>query len=227
MAGTTRKQLVNEVLRRLREDQLTTNQAISSNTYATMIGDFLNDIKEEVEDAWNWGQLRALTTITTASGTSVYDVDASGNTSNERSQVLSMWNTTQDYEIRLQSDAFFNRLTLVGTQQNNTPSWYRPKGCNATGDKQVELYPVPNGIDTIKVWLYNPQDDLSADTDTLSLSSAQKAIVYGTWAMAISERGEDGGQLYDEVTAKYKFYLDTAISMDRASYEDEADWVVV
>jgi len=254
MAGKTKKELVNQVLRKLREDELTATQSIASVPYANTIGDFLNDVKEEVEDAWNWGQLRRLLSFTTTAGTSTYNVggavsagtdttviDSDGNifsintiegvdsedTSNERTQVLSVWNTTQDCEIRLKGDDFFNRLTLIGTQQNSTPSWYRPKGFDGAGDKNIELYPVPSSADLIYVWTYAPQDDLTTDSSILTLSCAERAITYGTWAMAISERGEDGGQLYDEVVKKYEFYLSTAISRDRGDYEDEADWVVV
>ena len=41
--------LVNNVLRRLREDVVTT---VTNNTYSTMVGDFVNDAKELVETAW-------------------------------------------------------------------------------------------------------------------------------------------------------------------------------
>ena len=47
----TRKELVNEVLRRLREPELGTDSTIASSTYATMVASFLNDVKEECEDA--------------------------------------------------------------------------------------------------------------------------------------------------------------------------------
>ena len=49
MAGKTKKELVNQVLRKLREDELTATQSIASVPYANTIGDFLNDVKEEVD----------------------------------------------------------------------------------------------------------------------------------------------------------------------------------
>ena len=61
--------LVNNVLRRLREDTVTT---VTNNTYSTMVGDFVNDAKEIVESAWDWSALRTTSgsplTITTSSG---------------------------------------------------------------------------------------------------------------------------------------------------------------
>ena len=49
--NVTKKELVNKVLRRLRETELTTSQSIDSDPYASMIGEFINDVKEEVTPA--------------------------------------------------------------------------------------------------------------------------------------------------------------------------------
>lgn len=255
----TKKQLVNQVLRRLREDEVSAESTLSSNPYALSIGEFLNDVKQEVEDAWNWSQLRQLLTINTTAGSSEYNlgdaddtttnvtvVDSDGNTfvvssiegydtediSNERTQILSMWNTTDDYMLKRVSDSFMNRHTLIGTQQNSSPTYYRTKGYDSNGDHVVELYPVPDSAYVIKTWVYNPQDPLSTDTSQLVLTAAETAIIYGTWAMAISERGEDGGKLYDEVFGRYQSYLATAIARDKEQYSGtesgaEGDWSVV
>ena len=48
--------LVNNVLRRLREDEVTT---VNSNTYSKMVSDFINDAKNFVQNAWDWSQLRS------------------------------------------------------------------------------------------------------------------------------------------------------------------------
>ena len=70
----TRKELVNEVLRRLREPELGADSTIASSTYATMVASFLNDVKQECEDAWGWGQLRETVQFDTVSGTSLYSL---------------------------------------------------------------------------------------------------------------------------------------------------------
>lgn len=257
--NVTRKTLVNKVMRRLREDELTTNQSIADVPYAAMVGEFLNDVKEEVEDAWNWSQLRVDLSFSTVAGTSLYNlgnaditatgltvIDSDGNAffvssvegyspldaSNERTQILGIYNTTQDDELYNKSDKYFNRVTKLGTQQNSAPSCYRTKGYDNSGDMLVELYPVPDATYNIECWVYNPQEPLTTDTSVLVLSCAETAIIHGTWAKCISERGEDGGQLFDEVTKKYNDYLATAISRDRANFDSsddgaEGDWVVV
>ena len=63
--------LVNNVLRRLREDTVTT---VSANTYSAMVGDFINDAKQLVENAWDWSNLRSTLTITTAADDYTYSL---------------------------------------------------------------------------------------------------------------------------------------------------------
>lgn len=255
--NVTRKELVNKVLRRLREDELTASQSISSTPYATMVGEFINDVKEEVEDSWNWGQLRAELDFNTATTKAKYNlgdtnadnsshntIAADGvltpvtptgysrtNSSNERTQILGVYNNTQQSELRNMSDKYFSRVTYLGTQQNSLPSYYRSKGYDNNGDMIIEVYPVPDKVYAITCWVYAPQEPLTTDTSILALSCAETAIIYGSWAKCISERGEDGGQLFDEVTKKYNDYLSTAIARDRAHYDSadegaEGDWVV-
>ena len=220
----TRKELVNEVLRRLREPELGADSTIASSTYATMVASFLNDVKQECEDAWGWGQLRETVQFDTVSGTSLYSLPLT----TVRTKLLSMWNTTQNSRMRHVTEDYYNRSTLIGTQSNAGPSYYRDRGINAATEyKQVELLSVPDGVYTIKAEIVNPQKDLSTDDETLKLSLGRQAMIYGTWALCISERGEDGGQLMDEVTQKYGFHLQTAIELDRRSYPNEGDVEVV
>jgi hypothetical protein len=54
--------IVNNVLRRMREDEVT---SVSSSTYSKMVGDFVNDAKRIIEDSWDWSALRTTLTITT------------------------------------------------------------------------------------------------------------------------------------------------------------------
>tara|TARA_R100001082_G_scaffold90419_1_gene56908 strand:+ start:6642 stop:7310 length:669 start_codon:yes stop_codon:yes gene_type:complete len=220
----TRKELVNEVLRRLREPELGTDSTIASNTYATMVASFLNDVKQECEDAWNWGQLRKTVEFDTVSGTSLYSLPST----TVRTKLLSMWNTTQNSRIRHVTEDYYNRSTLIGTQSNAGPSYYRDRGINAaTEHKQIELLATPDGVYTIKAEIVNPQKDLSTDDEKLTLSMARQAMIYGVWGLCISERGEDGGQLMDEIQQKYAFHLSTAIQLDRRSYPNEGDLEVV
>ena len=55
-------ELVNNVLRRIREEEVS---SVYSTTYSKMIGDFVNDAKKIVEAAWDWSALRTTLTIKT------------------------------------------------------------------------------------------------------------------------------------------------------------------
>ena len=57
-------QLVNSVLRRLRENEVTT---VQSDNYSKLIGDLVNDAKDVVESAWDWSALRTTLAINTVS----------------------------------------------------------------------------------------------------------------------------------------------------------------
>jgi len=98
----TQLALVNKVLRRLREDTVTT---VSESTYSQLIAEFINDIKREMEDRALWAALHTDITTNTSSGTMTYDLSAS---TTERSELLydndrwpRVFITTSGYEAKL------------------------------------------------------------------------------------------------------------------------------
>ena len=57
-------QLINSVLVRLREEQITAEQLEgAANPYWAFIGSAVNDAKDRVEDAWQWGALRGTDSV--------------------------------------------------------------------------------------------------------------------------------------------------------------------
>ena len=65
MALPTYLQLVNEVLTRLREP---TVQTVTENTLSTLVGQWVNDIKRQVNDAYDWDALNTYVDVTTVAG---------------------------------------------------------------------------------------------------------------------------------------------------------------
>jgi hypothetical protein len=61
--------LINNVLRRLREDTVDTANATD---YSHLIGDLVNDAKKIVENSFDWTALRDSITVNTVSGTDTY-----------------------------------------------------------------------------------------------------------------------------------------------------------
>ena len=67
-------ELVNSVLRRLRENTVAT---VSQSAYSQLVGMYVNDSKRQVEDAWGWEVLGTSLPVTTAPGTTLYTVTGS------------------------------------------------------------------------------------------------------------------------------------------------------
>lgn len=213
-------EVVNEVLVRLREDEVSSTNETS---YSKLIGRFVNDAKRECEDAWNWSQLRTQVTVTTVAGTTNYTLTGT----NRRSRIIEGYNTTQDVQLQRMSDKLYNSWTLTTTVAADNVGYFRVRGVSSTGALKIDVYPTPSGVETLVFDVIVPQSEFASngtdDTDELTLEPTM--VIYGTWAKAISERGEDGGVLFDEVLGMYKRAMADAISYDVAQHlEGETDW---
>ena len=204
--------IVNSVLRKLREDEVST---VSENSYSTLIGDFVNQVKEEVEDSTNWNALRSTTQVTTVSGTSQYVLTSAGT----RSKIVDVWNDTEDAWMYERSSKYLNSVLNTTPLTSSSPMFYGVNGVDSSGDIQVDLWPVPNAVETINFNLVSPEAELSGSSDTTNLS--ERVLMLGAWAMAISERGEDGGVSYDEAQQRFMKALGDAIAIDASYHSNE------
>lgn len=184
--GPTFLQLVNTVLVRLREAQVTT---VNSTNYSSMIGEFVNQSKRDVENAWNWQALRTNIPVTTVAGTSLYSLTGT----DERAQILDAWNQTGYLQLRQISEQRMNEYYNSGDPvTQGVPERFAPAGQETVNGKfQVRVYPQPDAVYTLDFWAYAPTGDLSADGDRLYCSS--RPVVELAFSKALQERGEDGG----------------------------------
>lgn len=215
---TTYVQMVNEVLARLREDQVST---VTQTTYSTMIGHFVNDVKRQVEEAWEWDALNTTLTITTSSGTSTYTITGCGT----RQKGISANITTSGRQatLRQRSMKWIQDQQQLTTTTNNVPSYYGWNGSDGT-DSKVELFPTPDGTYTIAFNMNVPQVSLSADADVILVPS--EVVVQGAYARALAERGEDGGLATSEAYGLYRGVLADRIAIEQTRNLDFADWEV-
>ena len=88
--------LINNVLRRLREDVVTT---ASETDYSALIGDLVNDAKKIVENSYDWTALRETITVSTVDGTDTYSLTGSG----DLAVVKDVLNTTSQRFMHLRS----------------------------------------------------------------------------------------------------------------------------
>lgn len=209
-------QLVNDVLIRLREDQVT---GVTDNTYSTMIGKLVNDAKKQVEDAWNWDALGTTVTGVTAANTTNYTIVGSGiRQKNVTVNDTTSKNTLKNVPIRW----IIDQLQLESSVTTGAPAYYAWNGTDGT-DSKVEIYPTPNGIYTLKFNMYVSQADLSADATVLLVPS--HPVVLGAYARALVERGEDGGLVSSEAYALYKSSLADHIAIESTRYIENECWV--
>ena len=207
--------IVNNVLRRMREDEVT---SVSSTTYSKMVGDFVNDAKKLVEDAWDWSALRTTLTLTTTSGTFNYALTGSQN----KIKVLDVINDTSNNFMTYQTQHWFNDKYLNQEPASGSPEYYTYNGVNSSGDTQVDIYPKPDDVYNIRFNCVLRNDDLSADADELAIPA--QPVVHLAIALLARERGETGGTSAPEYFGIADKYLADAIALDAQKHPEETIW---
>ena len=215
-------ELVNKVLRRLRESEVTTVQGVgNSNSYARLIGDFVNEAKSQVEVAFDWSALRTTLTLTTTPDIFNYELNGTRNSF----KVLDVWNDTSNIEMKYQTGYWFNREFLMATPQVGIPVFYNFNGVSTDRDTQVDIYPVPDAVYDLRFNITQRNLELTEDADTVSIPT--RPIILFATAMAIEERGEDGGQQSINAYGAAQSALADEIAMDAARHPEDTIWYSV
>lgn len=223
--GQTLLQIVNRILRRLREDEVVN---YNDTTYSKHVTDILNQVKSEIEDAWMWHALRDTFDVTCIAGTSSYALTDSG----ARARILDGWNYTHGLLMFGKgTNKGFNRKFFgagSGGTDVGSPTEYIQAGLDANLDISVDVYPVPTAstLDTLKFTVYVPQDDLAANA-TVPLVP-QGVLIEETVARLMAERGEEGAAQPQPGAGTFlrQDLLSSAIAHDGAADDSEFDWVV-
>ena len=212
-------QLINSVLIRLRETQVSTNNETS---YSTLIGLFVNDAKRQIEDAFSWNVLGTTVTITTVAATYQYSLTGSG----QKFQVLDAINSTSNIGLTNISFVEMNRFQNFAILPAATiPSMYAFDGVDASGDTKVALYPRPDAVYSLRFSLTVPQATLSADATSVLVPDF--LVVQNAYARALVERGEDGGLNSSEAYNLYKGMLADQIALEGTRYPENQEFVAI
>ena len=211
-------ELVNNVLVRLREAEVT---APTDTPYSKLIGTFVNDAKRLVEDSFQWNVLTETLTVTTAPDLFNYVLTGSG----QRFRVMDVVHSSGDYFLSPKTSSQMNQFLLNGVPQKGDSTFYNFNGVDVNGDTQVDLYPIPNGIQTIFFNLYKPQPTLTDASTTLFVPT--EPVLKYAYAMAVAERGEDGGISSQEATLIAKASLSDHIAMAESRQNDQYIWAAV
>jgi hypothetical protein len=205
-------ELVNDVLIRLRESTVTT---VGETTYSSLIGKFVNDAKRQIEDTYTWNVLNQTVTVTTAGGTSSYSLTGTG----QKFRIAEALNTTNYIVLSNIAVSDMNRKLNFGTPVQGVPTEYCFNGSDGNGDTKVDLYPVPNGVYTLKFDVTIPQANLTADGTSVKV--LDYLVAQSAYARALIERGEDGGTNSNEAYALFRGMLSDAIAMESTRYPED------
>jgi len=208
-------QLVNDVLIRLREPEVT---SVQENGYSKLIGKFVNDAKRQAEDAYNWNALSDTLTATTTHDVFNYILVGSG----QRFRIIDVIDDTSNNFLELKTTNDMNKLFLIDTANKAQPMYYNFNGIDPNGDTMVDLYPIPNGTYNLRFNIIKPQPALTTDDSNLLIP--YEPVIFGALARAIAERGEDGGLNSNEIYQLYKQSLGDAIALESGRYLEEDSW---
>ena len=217
-------ELVNKVMLRLRENPVSSGVLQGSDAagrYARLIGEFVNEAKAQVESAWDWSALRTTLTVTTQANVFNYELNGSSN----NFKVIDVLNDTSNFVMEYQSGQWFDEQFLLQTNPQGAPTYYNFNGVSADGDTQVDIFPIPDGVYNLRFNVTLRNSPLVNDSDKLYIPS--RPVILLATAMAIEERGEDGGQQSVNAYGMARAALADEIALDAARHPEDTIWYSV
>jgi len=220
----TFRELINEVLIRLREDTIATdwsgniNDSTTVTDYQKVIGSLINDSKRNIESYHDWLVLRETVDVTTVSGTRNYNLS-----SGQEIKIIDVINQTQGTHLVQVSRQYINSTTYPSSNSGD-PLYYAFNGADSSNNLKVDLEPIPNSVQTLSFDIVKPQAELTTATTVLKIPN--KPVMLGSWMRAIAERGEDGGTQTGIVAAEVAESLNQAVILDSGNVQYESDWYI-
>lgn len=220
----TFRELINEVLIRLREDTITTdwsgdiNDSSTITDYQKVIGSLVNDSKRNIESYHDWLVLRETVDISTVAGTKNYNLS-----SGQEIKIVDVINQSTANNLVQVSRQYMNSVKYP-SEASGEPMYYAFNGADSSNNLKVDLTPIPSSTQTISFDIVKYQDELTLATTTLKIPS--KPVILGAWARAISERGEDGGTNVSVAAAETSDAISQAVMLDSGNTQYESEWYV-
>jgi hypothetical protein len=212
-------ELVNDVLIAIRDDTVT---SVSYNPYSALIASFVNDAKQQVEDAHNWSaNLVELQVSALAAAADPDKVSLVG--SNNAIKIDYAMNLTNNGGLLIQRSRRF--MQIEGLRNNiaaGVVSNWCNNGVDANGDAVIQISPAPSADTTLVVVGWQRKPDLVDGSDVLVIPA--RPVRDLAIALAVRERGEVQGNTSQEYFQIAKRTLSDAIAYDSARNDEESDW---
>jgi hypothetical protein len=222
--ATTFLQTLNRVLVKLGEETINLATTEITENYQLLLASFINDIKEEIEDAHNWRALRQTVS------TSVLANAASGTITeaNERSRVVRIYQQNQAGPIPLVFDvtdssnpdpliemdlAELLYRDTVDPDQRQEPTYFAVD--NSSGDVlDIYTWPRSSTARTIQSTLIIPQDRFETNDLATNIKIPIRPLLVGATWYALEERGEELGANGQFNEQRYEDAKNSAIARD-------------
>lgn len=216
MALPTFLELVNDVLVRLREPEVTT---VNENVLSKLVGKFVNDAKRQVEDSYDWNALTTTLTANTIPDIFNYALVGSG----ARFKLIEVYDQSNKYHLSSKGSLEMTQLFIGGnTPEKGKPTFYNFNGIDTSGDTQVDLFPIPDAEYQIFFNIFMPQEKLVLDGTKMLVP--EEPVVLLAFARALVERGEDGGLTNSEAYSMFKTSLSDFIAIEQSRYDELDSW---
>lgn len=220
----TYREVINEVLIRLRETPIASdwsgaiNDSSTVSDYNKVIGALVNDAKRSIESYHDWQILRETVNITTVADTKNYNLN-----SGQEFKIVDVVNNATGNELLQVSRAYLNRERYP-TASTGEPHYYGFNGADSSNNLKVDLSPIPTEAQTISFDIVKYQDELTSATTSIKIPS--KPVILGAYARAIAERGEDGGTQSSIAAQEAASSLAQAVMLDSGNTQYENEWFV-
>ena len=235
----TYREIINSVLRRLREDTIPSDWSgdINDSTitdYQKLIGELVNDSKKNVESYHDWNALRETFNIRLKNGNMQYTLGDATRGAGVSFKVLDVRNKNTGTQLEQVHNEWINdQMFPVSNVQTGEPTKYAFNGISQAAigrepDFNIDFFPIPDSTvanQVVAVNIVGAQKDLTEAAEVLRVPA--QPVILGAWARAIAERGEDGGTQYSAVAAEARDVLNQSVQLDAGNFEYERDWYYV
>ena len=219
----TQLNIVNDVLRRLRETEVS---SVATSEYSKLIGMFLNDAKEDLEDQWFWTvNETVIDTTITSDGTRTFDLtdttDRSFLIRHVRDKLPMAYDITTNENLQLHDISWKELRDNRDVFRGTLPSLASPHIFSITPDSDGRGYTLTllQGASSTRTWRtywYIPQAELALDgtADSTNIVLPERPIFLRTLYYALNERGEEMGEPGGVMETRANTAADAAMEID-------------
>lgn len=229
-------EIMNRVLRRLREDTIT---SLTETDYSTMLFDLLHDVHQELLTIHDWTALDHVIDVPVDASQRVLDLSrtesASGDIADtgqglKRDSILRRDNcgrpmawvfddssdTDGDRLIVIDEAAMENFYQTDRDQTSDDPAYISFREHPDRDGVQATIWPPPTSAKHIRMRWWTPEEELDITTDiNRTVYVPQRPLVLGTYLLALNERGEELGEPGNLAETRFYAAVDVAVEQDK------------